>query len=173
MNIPEVLRALDLEIAQLQQAREILIGVGSTSSGISAAALPRRGRPSTTAKPKARVSGKRIMSDEGKARIAAAQTKRWAKSRKAVKVTTPVAVPKKATAPAKKSPVKKAAVPAGKAVMVKAVAKKAPPTKKPARTVQKATTKKASPKKGSPVPMPTQSSETLTPTMSTEETASE
>ena len=75
---PDILDALDAEIARLQQARTIL----SESQAIS---LPTerkgRGRPKghaavlTVKKP-------RTMSEEGKARIAAAQKKRWAASRK-------------------------------------------------------------------------------------------
>ena len=70
MSLIELLHSINSEIATLKQARALLAGSGSTGS--------RRGRP-----PKKR---KRHMSAEGRARIAAAQRKRWAKQKRAQKL---------------------------------------------------------------------------------------
>jgi hypothetical protein len=77
MDVPSLLKEIDAEIARLQAAR-------SAIAGLSSAPVRRgRGRPkgTTTAKPKKKK--KRTMSPEGKARIAAAQKKRWATIKKA------------------------------------------------------------------------------------------
>lgn len=82
MNLPEILGAIDAEIAQLEQARQLLSGseVAAASSTFS---VKRRGRAPAVRKEEAKPAGKRTMSEEGKARVAAAQKKRWAKFRKA------------------------------------------------------------------------------------------
>ena len=131
MEIPEIVRALDAQIAQLQQVRQLLSDSASTSVP-SEEPAKRRGRPPGTAKPvEAKPAGKRTMSEEGKARIAAAQKKRWAKSKKAAKAAASAIVANTAAAPAKKAPAKKAAVPASKTKPAKVAAKKAaPPAKK-------------------------------------------
>ncbi|SEB50598.1 hypothetical protein [Terriglobus roseus] len=87
MNTNEILSAIDAEISKLQQARSIL-------SGYSVPMALRRGpgRPKKTATapqkaataPQVKVV-KRGMSAEGKARIAAAQKKRWAAAKKLAK----------------------------------------------------------------------------------------
>jgi hypothetical protein len=66
MNVTELLSAIDSEIFRLQQVRAIL-----ADSSVHASA--KRGRP---------VGNKRTMSVEGRARIAEAQRKRWAKQEK-------------------------------------------------------------------------------------------
>jgi|GEM_PF-754139 hypothetical protein len=66
MQINEIIAALDSEIATLQQVRALLSG--STTNGDS---------PSARTKPH--------LSAEARARIAAAQRKRWAKVKKAIK----------------------------------------------------------------------------------------
>ena len=149
MEIPEIVRALDAQIAQLQQARQLLSDTASRSAP-SAEPAKRRGRPPGTAKPvEAKPAGKRIMSDEGKARIAAAQKKRWAKSKRAAKAAASAIVANKTAAPAKDAPAKKAAVPASKTKPAKVAAKKAaPPTKK---AVAKKSPAKKSAKKETPV----------------------
>jgi hypothetical protein len=63
MDTTKLIEALDLEIARLQHARALLSGA------------PLRGKPGP--KPKA---VKRTMSAEGRARVAAAQKARWAKT---------------------------------------------------------------------------------------------
>ena len=70
-----IIQVIDREIAQLQHARAMLV------SPLSSAIGKKRGRPRTIdaqvqaspIKPK-----RRVMSAEGKAKIAAAQKKRWA-----------------------------------------------------------------------------------------------
>jgi hypothetical protein len=61
MNTSELIAAIDTEITRLQQARKVL--AGST-------------KPS-------KESGRKPMSRQARARISAAQKKRWAKARKA------------------------------------------------------------------------------------------
>jgi hypothetical protein len=72
MDAQEILNAIDSEIARLQQVKAILTG-GSTST-------PKRGRPAASPEP-----AKRTHSPEARARIAAAQRKRWAAQKKAAK----------------------------------------------------------------------------------------
>ena len=74
-----IIQLIDREIAQLQHARAMLVNPLSSAIGRT------RGRPSTSdaqvqetpVKPK-----RRAMSAEGKAKIAAAQKKRWAAVKK-------------------------------------------------------------------------------------------
>jgi hypothetical protein len=66
MNITELLSIIDSEIARLRQARAVLTPTGSS--------IAKRGRPA-----------KYQMSAEGRARIAAAQRKRWAALRRVAK----------------------------------------------------------------------------------------
>lgn len=70
MNVPELLSAIDSEIGRLQQVRAILARGGMSGGG------KRPGRPA---------GKKRTMSAEGRARIAEAQRKRWAKQKKAAR----------------------------------------------------------------------------------------
>jgi hypothetical protein len=75
-----IIQVIDREIAQLQHARAMLVSPLSPATG------RKRGRPRaidaqvqvTPVKPK-----RRTMSAEGKAKIAAAQKKRWAAAKKA------------------------------------------------------------------------------------------
>jgi hypothetical protein len=62
MKTPELIAALDAEIARLQQARKLLAGSTGT-----------------------RGSKRGVMSAEGRARISAAMKKRWAARKKAAK----------------------------------------------------------------------------------------
>jgi hypothetical protein len=64
MNRTELIQAIDAEIGRLEKARALLRG---------STVPPRRGRPVTL--------GRRKMSAEGRARIAAAQKARWAKAK--------------------------------------------------------------------------------------------
>jgi hypothetical protein len=66
MNITELVSAIDSEIAILQQVRALLAG--------------QDGHTSRTVKP---AKKRRVMSADARARIAAAQRKRWAKQKKA------------------------------------------------------------------------------------------
>jgi hypothetical protein len=69
MNLTELLSSIDSEIARLQQARALLAG----QDGHSAARGPKPTNKHHT------------MSADGRARIAAAQRKRWAKLKAAKK----------------------------------------------------------------------------------------
>jgi hypothetical protein len=76
MQTPEIIAELDSEIARLQQVKALLSGF-SDQRGPS----KRRAALATfSSAPK-----KRQMSAEGRARIAAAQKARWAKTKKAAK----------------------------------------------------------------------------------------
>ena len=101
MDTENIIQEIDSEISRLEQAKAIL-------SGIAAKRSP--GRPRRTQsliKTVAAEPTKRVMSAEGKARIAAAQKARWAKSRRAAKKAVKKAAVK--SVPAKKALVKKAA----------------------------------------------------------------
>lgn len=80
MALKEILTQLDAEIARLQQARALLVGIG--------APVRRRGRPKqqpaepVLSKP---AKKKRNLSPEGRARIAEAAKRRWAKQKASAK----------------------------------------------------------------------------------------
>ena len=82
MDINEILSSIDAEISKLQQARTIL-----TAGVEPAAEAPKRGpgRPKKTSTASAKKSAKRVVSAEARARIAAAQKKRWAAAKKTAK----------------------------------------------------------------------------------------
>ncbi len=87
-----IVSQLDAEIAKLQQARTILAGIGTLPAIVE---TKRRGRPKGSIS-KSKVVAvleptKRTMSPEGRARVAAAQKKRWAAKRKAAKKEDAVA----------------------------------------------------------------------------------
>ncbi len=84
MNMNEILSAIDTEISKLQQARAILTGY---SDPIAAPTKRGPGRPKKISSEPAKKSAKRVMSEEARAKIAAAQKKRWANTaaKKAVK----------------------------------------------------------------------------------------
>jgi hypothetical protein len=74
MNLNSIVAEIDAEISKLQQARRLLAGLtaaGTTSSGTTDAALKGRKRPK--------------MSAAARAKISAAQKKRWAKTKHAKK----------------------------------------------------------------------------------------
>jgi hypothetical protein len=73
MSANDILSLIDAEIANLQQARALL--VASTNGK-----LP--DRPKKTTLLVAKLRKKRTMSPEGRARIAEAQRKRWAAKKK-------------------------------------------------------------------------------------------
>jgi len=80
MNTEAIIEQIDAEISKLQQAKALLNGATSTP--------PKRtpGRPKTSnqvAEPVVSTPTRRVMSSEGKAKIAEAQKKRWAKSKRA------------------------------------------------------------------------------------------
>jgi hypothetical protein len=91
MNTEAIIEQIDAEISKLQQAKALLNG--ATSTPVKRAP----GRPkasSQVAEPVVSTPAKRAMSSEGKAKIAEAQRKRWAKSKRAAKKAA-----KKAAAP--------------------------------------------------------------------------
>jgi hypothetical protein len=71
VNTNEIVAALDVEIARLQQARAALAGFDAPR---------RRGRPPANSN---RALEKRTISAAGRARIAEAQRKRWAAQKRA------------------------------------------------------------------------------------------
>lgn len=75
MSIEEIVKELDTQIAQLQQARQLL------SNG---AGLTRKSTLADQLEPKVRRK-KRVLSPEARKRIAEAQRKRWAAQKKAEK----------------------------------------------------------------------------------------
>jgi hypothetical protein len=95
MNTNQILSAIDAEIAKLQQARALLNGssepaatkrgpgrpkkIAAKANGIAKPVAAKRGpgRPKKVVAP-AKAVAKRTLSEEGKARIAAAQKRRWA-----------------------------------------------------------------------------------------------
>lgn len=79
MNTNEIIAAIDAEIAKLQQARYLLSGYSDPTSA-SVKRGPGRPKKTTVLQP-----AKRVLSPEAKARIAAAQKKRWAAAKKAAK----------------------------------------------------------------------------------------
>ena len=107
MNQEEIIQSVRAEIVKLQQVLDLLLG-GSMSAASPAGVIRRPGRPkgsgsrATVAQPETGTSTKRTMSEEGRARIAAAQKKRWAASkalvsgRNAEKRSSPVKAVRKA-----------------------------------------------------------------------------
>ena len=91
MNTEQIIAQIDEEISKLQQAKTLLLG----NVGVK----PRVGRPK-----KSDERAKGVISAEGKAKIAEAQRKRWAKIKKKTTVKTVAKAPK----PVKKAAAKKA-----------------------------------------------------------------
>ena len=110
MNTNEILQAIDEQIALLQQARNLLVNDESAKRG--SVASKKIAAPAKDATPK-----RRTMSEEGKARIAAAQKARWAKQhaaanekgtagKKAAKKSSPLKKAKKSPSKAASKKVK-------------------------------------------------------------------
>lgn len=87
MDTKDIVSEIDAEISRLQQARELLLGIGTT-------AKRKPGRPAGVKSPSKtasltpqKLAGKskprRTLSPEARARIATAQKARWAKTKKA------------------------------------------------------------------------------------------
>jgi hypothetical protein len=72
MSIHDVLYAIDAQISNLEQARALLTGPGTS----------RRGKKSASTRS---VKVERVMSPEARKRIGDAQRKRWAEQKKATK----------------------------------------------------------------------------------------
>ena len=102
MTTNEILSAIDAEITKLQQARALLSGssepaaikrgpgrpkkAAAPASATTKPLAPKRGpgRPKKVVVP-AKAVAKRTMSAEGKARIVAAQKRRWAAAKESIK----------------------------------------------------------------------------------------
>jgi hypothetical protein len=109
MDTNKIIAEIDAELVRLQQAKNILSSLGNSPSSISKRSV---GRPKKVVAPTVTVAPKkRIMSAEGKAKIAAAQRARWAKSKKTALKTeaVPVSVKPAPIKAAKKTSAKKAA----------------------------------------------------------------
>jgi hypothetical protein len=109
MDNDSILASIDQQISNLQQARLLLMGSNPTSAS-SAKTGRDNGRPKGSVKKTtnalAKVAAslpKRIMSEEGKQRIAAAQKARWAEQKKSIQAAN------KKTSSTKKRAVKTAA----------------------------------------------------------------
>jgi len=76
MVVSDIVASIDREIAQLRQARALLVGGAAQPKTISIKA-------GKSAAGKGAKRGKRLLSPEGRKRIAEAQKKRWAARRKA------------------------------------------------------------------------------------------
>jgi hypothetical protein len=77
MTIEEIISHIDAEISRLEEARDLVAGAAMNR-------VSRSPRKSGLAAPKPRaVRAKRVLSPEGRARIAAAQKVRWAKQKRA------------------------------------------------------------------------------------------
>jgi hypothetical protein len=80
LNTEEILAQIDEEISKLQQAKALLLGNAGVKRSV--------GRPKNSAIASRVLSvqpAKGVLSAEGKVRIAEAQRKRWAKSKRADK----------------------------------------------------------------------------------------
>ena len=76
MQIQKIVQLLDEEILRLQQVRSLLVEV------VPAKKVERTKNTPKKAPVAAKTPGKRVMSQEGRARIAAAQKARWAAQKK-------------------------------------------------------------------------------------------
>jgi hypothetical protein len=83
MDISSIITAIDKELAGLQAARVSIAALASTGSATPVRRGP--GRPPKSSPVAAKLPKPRKMTAEGRARIAAAQKKRWAASNKATK----------------------------------------------------------------------------------------
>jgi hypothetical protein len=81
MNTQEILSIIDAEIGKLQHVRALLTGYSDPTAPITKRGP---GRPKKIQAP-AKKAVKRVMSEEARSKIAAAQKKRWAASKKASK----------------------------------------------------------------------------------------
>lgn len=101
LDTANIIEEIDSEISRLEQAKAILSGTATKRSP----GRPKRAQ--SVIKTVVAEPTKRVMSAEGRAKVAAAQKLRWAKSRRAAKKAVKKAAVK--SVPAKKALVKKAA----------------------------------------------------------------
>ena len=93
MRTEEIAAAIDKQIAELQQARNLIAGSAAAEEPANRPGRPKGTGKKTSAK-KSATAPKRVMSAEGKARIAAAQKARWAAGKKAAKSAAKKMTPK-------------------------------------------------------------------------------
>ena len=79
MNIPQIVSEIDTEIARLKSIRSLLSGSYSPTPTRG------RGRPKGSVSATPKKTTKRKLTPDARARIAAAQKKRWADQRKTAK----------------------------------------------------------------------------------------
>jgi hypothetical protein len=80
MTLDAILSAIDAEISKLQQARAMLADVEAAPI-VAVKRGPGRPRKMTATVP-VKAKKKRVLSDDARAKIAAAQKKRWAAAKK-------------------------------------------------------------------------------------------
>lgn len=83
MDTQPLLQEIDAQIAKLQHARTVLAAIDSASPRKGRGRPPKKSAPTTDAPQK-----RRTLSPVARARIAAAQRKRWAEKKKAAKKTS-------------------------------------------------------------------------------------
>ena len=81
MEVSRIIAEIDLQIAKLQQARELLSGTQPVRAGRGRPKGSKNATPAAVAAPEAG-KRKRKLSPEGRKRIADAMKKRWAERRK-------------------------------------------------------------------------------------------
>jgi hypothetical protein len=86
MNTEQIIQQIDVEISKLQQAKSLLLGGDSPIKR-----TPGRPKKATVARILAVKPAKRVISEEGRARMVAALKARWAKVHKAQKAAKPTA----------------------------------------------------------------------------------
>ena len=130
MNQQEMVVSLQAEIARLQQVVDLLTEQPAESPQSKGPGRPRKVAQAPSSHPETPIPAVRRMSPEGKARIAAAQKKRWAKQKAvtaalAKKTSLSKQTKKALPVPTKKSPGKKALKLPIKASVSKPMAKRA------------------------------------------------
>ncbi len=85
MNTDEILSIIDAEIGKLQHVRALLTGYSDPTAPVVKRGPGRPKKSEAAAKTPAKKAVKRVMSEEARSKIAAAQKKRWAASKKASK----------------------------------------------------------------------------------------
>ena len=86
MGLSDILASIDREIAQLQNARALLVGAGLPPSKRKAG-RPRKVAAAIVSEARKPAKKKRNLSPEGRKRIADAVKRRWAAQKKATGVT--------------------------------------------------------------------------------------
>ncbi len=106
MNTEDILKAIDGQLALLQQARGLLAGSPAPKQVTTRRGRPKGSKNKTAAAPAPAKAAKRVMSAEGKARIAAAQKLRWAAQKTTAETPVKPAAKKSTPSPSKKAAAK-------------------------------------------------------------------